>query len=553
LKIALIGSAPSSIRLAPYADPTWQIWGCSPGAYPQVPRSNAWFELHRWEPPVIGKPDQQRPWFTPEYCMWMAAHPRVIMQEKVAQIPKSERIDKEGLTRRYGHYNFTSSLAWMFAMAIDDIRAARAKRKEIVRPEGEPEEEDAIGLWGVDMAACTSADTKVLTADLRWVRADSLKVGEWLLAFDEEPQPNGGAIPQRRWRSSQVLEASRLTKPCYRLTLEDGRELVCSEDHKWLTYAENECRWKEARDLVTPQHRDDRPTKIVKLMDVWSEDKSWEAGYLAAAFDGEGHLTQNLRNGMNGVLRAGFAQRDNVMLESVQRAMQERGFALTLDSIDGQIEGCHKLTVKGGRVENLRFLGSIRPRRLLHGFRPDDLGMMHKSGTVAVVKAEFIGDYPVIGLRTTTKTFVAEGLASHNTEEYGYQRSGCQFFAQIAGALRIPVHLPPESDLMVPPPLYGVCEGDHMHIKMLERKRELEGRLAQATSNLKNMETQVMFLKGALDDIDYCMNTWLHKGDAYGTNFGAIFEDVVLDMVRERQQTEEVVIDPITGEHPEAT
>ena len=28
LKIALIGSAPSSIQQAPYHDPSWLVWGC---------------------------------------------------------------------------------------------------------------------------------------------------------------------------------------------------------------------------------------------------------------------------------------------------------------------------------------------------------------------------------------------------------------------------------------------------------------------------------------------------------------------------------------------
>ena len=54
-KIALVGSAPSSIRLAPINDPDWQIWGCSPGAYGVVgPRADVWFEMHRWEPQVPG-------------------------------------------------------------------------------------------------------------------------------------------------------------------------------------------------------------------------------------------------------------------------------------------------------------------------------------------------------------------------------------------------------------------------------------------------------------------------------------------------------------------
>jgi len=46
LKIALIGTAPSSRGLAPYKDPDWKIWACSPGNMDQLPRVDAWFEVH---------------------------------------------------------------------------------------------------------------------------------------------------------------------------------------------------------------------------------------------------------------------------------------------------------------------------------------------------------------------------------------------------------------------------------------------------------------------------------------------------------------------------
>jgi hypothetical protein len=81
VKIALVGSAPSSVKLAPYNDPTWTIWSCSPGAYPQVGRSDAHVEIHKFEP--------DKPWFTPDYIAWMAQRPVVYMIEPVAALPNS--------------------------------------------------------------------------------------------------------------------------------------------------------------------------------------------------------------------------------------------------------------------------------------------------------------------------------------------------------------------------------------------------------------------------------------------------------------------------------
>jgi hypothetical protein len=135
-KIACIGSAPSSVRLAPYRDPTWQIWGCSPGAYPIVERADAWFELHRWEPPVVGCAELQVPWFSPEYCQWLGLFKGpVYMIEHIADVQNSVAYPMRRMLDKYGPFFFNSSLSYMMALALED-----------------PELEE-IGLWGVDMSA----------------------------------------------------------------------------------------------------------------------------------------------------------------------------------------------------------------------------------------------------------------------------------------------------------------------------------------------------------------------------------------------------------------
>ena len=127
--VALLGSAPSSIRLAPFSNPNWAMCGCSPGVYGVAPRSNAWVELHRYEP--------GQPWFSPEYCMFLANYPGPVwMAEKRPEIPNSIELPLVELIQKYSPYFFTSSLAYMMAMAIE----CGFKR---------------IGLYGVDMAAAT--------------------------------------------------------------------------------------------------------------------------------------------------------------------------------------------------------------------------------------------------------------------------------------------------------------------------------------------------------------------------------------------------------------
>lgn len=127
--ICLLGSAPSSLRLAPFNNPDWAMCGCSPGVYGVAPRSESWVELHRFEP--------GQPWFSPEYCQFLANYKGPVwMAEVRPEIPNSVELPLVDLITKYSPYFFTSSLAYMMAMAIE----CGFKR---------------IGLFGVDMAAAS--------------------------------------------------------------------------------------------------------------------------------------------------------------------------------------------------------------------------------------------------------------------------------------------------------------------------------------------------------------------------------------------------------------
>ncbi len=128
MKIALVGSAPSSFELAPFDEEEWTIWGCSPGSHPFLRRLDAFYELHRWGDASLGP--EYRQWLAAQQCPVYMIEPRPEVPTSVA-FPKAELLAKyPGLARSF----FTSSVAWMLALAIEQG----------------PEE---IGLWGIDMAA----------------------------------------------------------------------------------------------------------------------------------------------------------------------------------------------------------------------------------------------------------------------------------------------------------------------------------------------------------------------------------------------------------------
>ena len=87
-----------------------------------------------------------------------------------------------------------------------------------------------------------------------------------------------------------------------------------------------------------------------------------------------------------------------------------------------QPSGCVNLVLAGGRASILRFLGTIRPERLLGKM---DVSMIGSTGRhdrrqggfdhPHVVSKVFLGEQETVAFQTSTRTFVAEGLASHNS------------------------------------------------------------------------------------------------------------------------------------------
>lgn len=128
LKVALIGTAPSSRMLAPFNDPSWKIWACSPGNMNTLPRVDVWFELHSnllWpEHESYGRP----------YIEWLKQQKFPIWMQDQSLVPNAQVFPKNELVEEFGDDFFTSSFAWMMALAMK---------------QGATE----IALYGIDMAS----------------------------------------------------------------------------------------------------------------------------------------------------------------------------------------------------------------------------------------------------------------------------------------------------------------------------------------------------------------------------------------------------------------
>ena len=175
-KIAVLGSASSSIRFAPFKDPGWEIWACSP-ANRGAPRIDVWFEFHNVQ---LKEREGLTEWFD-----WLAKQPLVFMQQgPTPRFPLAKKYPIEAMIARYGRYWWTSSIAYMMAAALD-------------------QKPHTIGIYGVDMAANTEYNQQRLAC--QFFMLEAVKQGVQVVIPPEsdllEPPPMYGYCESnRQWR-----------------------------------------------------------------------------------------------------------------------------------------------------------------------------------------------------------------------------------------------------------------------------------------------------------------------------------------------------------------
>jgi len=498
-KVAIVGTA-MSYKKAPFDDPTWEIWGLN-DHWDMLPRATRWFESQTEEfcngTKVSHRPDMSRmdyykkcpiPVYMPDHYDSAPMTVRYPIDEIQAWLSE---IDNSGINY------FTNTVSFQIALAIY-------------------EGFDIIHLYGVDMAVgseyCINPKTKILTKDLRYINAEDLKIGQELLGFDEEV---GKINKNRNYRTSIVKSMNKISRPCFKIKLEDGTELICSKEHRWLVGNGNGNTWLETEKLVAKgDYTDGRCSHIIKPLDLWKDDLSYDAGYIAGALDGEGHLSQNDRKNLTDVytFTMGFAQRDNKMASKFEQVMNERQFKFSKFSSDN----CIKYHIKGGRSDLLKLLGEIRPPRLFDKLEIDKLGGMRTSNRIGVIEKEFLGEQTVIALETSTGTFIAEGFASHNSK----QRPSCEFFCGIAKGLGIELYIPTESDLLKCMERYGMLKEGHSKAdaftaKMRDRKtfqqsqvQKIKNEIAQKQNEIQVLTANQFKYEGSLADIDQTIKVW---------------------------------------------
>lgn len=260
---------------------------------------------------------------------------------------------------------------------------------------------------------CLHQDHRILTDDLRWVPVGDILPGDGILAFEEYPTGRS-----RRWQWGTVTRSEPALAPCVTVTLDDGTAITCTRNHPFLAHTNategSRSDWVTADQLVPGRHW------VQRLTGTWEPDGSRDGGWLAGMFDGEGNIHLNATTS-----KLAVSQRPGLVSDQFVQRMKAAGF-----DVGGNLRpsGVIGFEVQGGMPAVLRTLGTLRPERLIANLRRVDVGIRTTRSRVsddyrrvAVVSVVDAGVQPIQQIETSTRTYVGEGLAMHNSGDYEAQ------------------------------------------------------------------------------------------------------------------------------------
>ena len=268
-----------------------------------------------------------------------------------------------------------------------------------------------ICLKARQIGFCCQPSQKILTADLRWIKIDDVQVGTEIVAVDEECL--GGTGSARKMRKATVQAKWDVFEKAFKFTMEDGRELVITGKHRML------CLVRGGSNLVWKKAEDFKIGELVRsIAKPWGEPDV-EDGWFAGMMDGEGSLSKKDRTGAS----MAISQVNGPVWQRLLAYAASKGFAYRVE-VDERSPGdsskfgaqvVNKL-VLSRMSEIFQALGQCRPARFIN--RDWWVGKKlpgNGSSWLKVVSIEELPSQRMIDLQTSEKTFILEGMVSHNS------------------------------------------------------------------------------------------------------------------------------------------
>lgn len=201
---------------------------------------------------------------------------------------------------------------------------------------------------------CHDPGGRVLAANLEWLPISEVGIGTRLVTFDRGMPSRG----RHRHFSTGAVTATG-TRVTGRMRVETSRgSTVVTPEQEFLVRCAVKPRTRQVR------AEDLRGGQEIYFLSTWEADLTWEAGYLAGQFDGDGSLHFTASNAHTGASHLSWAQKaGRPCVPFLERVLAARGFQSRTHPHTAGV--CEHVHIAGDWTNQMRFLGSVRPQRLL--------------------------------------------------------------------------------------------------------------------------------------------------------------------------------------------
>ncbi len=280
-----------------------------------------------------------------------------------------------------------------------------------------------IILKSRQLGFCLDPETRVLTADLLWVKMKDLKEGMEIIAVDENTKGRGRG---RKMRTAIIEKVVYVRRQAYKITFEDNRSLILTDQHPLLSKSlkETDLKWRSINKREGLQGTLKVGYSVRSITTPWG-DTTAEDGWFGGMLDGEGSMPKNKSNSSMGLC---VSQIKGAVWDRLLNYVKARGYNYRIENDDKNTIRKSKYGRKPvpklciGRMRELfRIVGQTRPTRFLERrfWEGRELGgkKISEGNLVKIVKIEKLGTRDLIDLQTSEKTYIAEGFVSHNTTD----------------------------------------------------------------------------------------------------------------------------------------
>jgi hypothetical protein len=266
---------------------------------------------------------------------------------------------------------------------------------------------------------CTHPDTKILRADLRWIAIKDIQPGDSIVGFEEQSPKGKGN--RRHFEESIVYDKWTVKKQAFKLTLEDGRSIIASDEHPFLGMI---TRGKIRNQYAWYKLSEYKPGDSLRVIfDVWESGHDYESGWMAGLMDGEGSLKVSRKSGGSDFV---ISQHPNGIADRAEAYLKYYGFKYHSRDDDHKDRYIHRndkirRLVLSRTSEIIRLIGQTQPTRWIDSkfWKGLALGMLGDKTKMKIVSIKPVGEIDLIDIETSSRTFIAEGIATHNCTQVG--------------------------------------------------------------------------------------------------------------------------------------